>query len=154
MAASRDVDVQVSRRMQAPAAAVWQVMSDLGRLGEWLDFAASVSDRSGPVAEEGATYSVKPPRSYEPVTRWRIVEVVAPRRQVHAAEMPLLRGVTSTIELVESGDGMVEATVHWHATPANLLGRLMRSMFQRQVAAGWDRSLGHLDRLALAASPA
>ncbi len=36
MAAPRDVDVQVSRRMQAPAAAVWQVMSDLGRLGEWL----------------------------------------------------------------------------------------------------------------------
>jgi hypothetical protein len=68
--------------------------------------------------------------------------------------MPLLRGVTSTIELVESGDGVVEARVHWHATPANLLGRLMRAMFQRQVTAGWDRSLGHLDRLALAAAPA
>jgi hypothetical protein len=67
--------------------------------------------------------------------------------------MPLLHGVTSTIELVESGDGWVEATVHWRGTPANLLGRLMRSMFQRQVAAGWDRSLGHLDRLALAAQP-
>jgi hypothetical protein len=39
------------------------IMSDLGRLGEWLDFAASVDDRSGSVAEEGATYSVKPPRS-------------------------------------------------------------------------------------------
>lgn len=139
--------------MQAPQAAVWEVMSDLTRLGEWLDFAASVNDRSGPAAEEGATYSVQPPHSYEPVSRWRIVEVVAPTRQVHAAEMPLLHGVTSTIELVESGDGWVEATVHWRGTPANLLGRLMRSMFQRQVAAGWDRSLGHLDRLALAAQP-
>jgi hypothetical protein len=67
------------------------------------------------------------------------------RRQVHTAEMRLLRGVTSTIELVDVADGVVEATVHWHATPANLLGRLMRSMFQRRVTAGWDRSLGHLD---------
>jgi hypothetical protein len=65
--------------------------------------------------------------------------------------MPLLHGVTSTIELGENGDGGVEATVRWRGTPANLLGRLMRSMFQRQVAAGWDRSLAHLDRLALAA---
>jgi hypothetical protein len=153
MAAPRDVDVQVSRRMRAPQAAVWGVMSDLTRLGEWLDFAAAVSDQSGPVAQEGATYSVKPPRAYEPVTRWRIVEVVAPTRQVHAAEMPLLHGVTSTIELTEGGDGWVAATVRWRGTPANLLGRLMRSMFQRQVAAGWGRSLAHLDRLALAAQP-
>ena len=42
--------------MQAPQAAVWEVMSDLTRLGEWLDFAASVNDQSGPAAEEGATF--------------------------------------------------------------------------------------------------
>jgi hypothetical protein len=64
--------------------------------------------------------------------------------------MPLLAGVTSTIELVEDADGALEATVHWQGTPANLLGRLMRSMFQRSVAAGWSKSLENLDRLALA----
>jgi uncharacterized protein YndB with AHSA1/START domain len=147
----RAVDVRVSRRMQAPQAAVWGVLSDLHRLDEWLDFAAAVNDQSGVLAEAGATYSVKPPRAYEPVTRWRIVEVVAPTRQVHAAEMPLLAAVTSTIELSGGDDGAVQATVHWHATPRNVLGRLMRALFQRQVTAGWERSLGRLDRLALQA---
>jgi uncharacterized protein YndB with AHSA1/START domain len=148
---AQPVDVDVSREMRAPAAALWEVLGDLRRLPEWLQFASELEERSSDTVAEGVTYTVKPHRSFEPKTRWRITAVEPPRRQVHSSEMPMLRGVTSTIELLDGGDGRVRAHVHWVGEPSNFAGRLMRGMFQRRITEQWERSLEQLDRLAGAA---
>src|SRR5690242_16852540 len=109
--------------MSAPADAIWTVLRDLRRLPDWLAFAAAVEDVSGDNAEPGATYTVKPRRPFEPKTHWK-VDTVDARRQVHTGDMPMLSGVTSTIELI--GDAPAKVHVHWRGDPSNLFGRMMR----------------------------
>src|SRR6476646_2791152 len=96
---AQPVDIDLTREMTSSADALWTLLSDLKRLPEWLAFAGSLEDVSSGAAVEGATYTVKPSRAFEPKTKWKIVTVEDRRRQVHASEMPMLSGVTSTIEL-------------------------------------------------------
>jgi uncharacterized membrane protein len=140
------IDVDVSRRVSASPDAVWAVIGDLNRLPEWLEFAASVEDVSGP-AQPGATYTVKPPRSYEPTTHWTVTEAEAPSRQLHTSEMPVVSGVRSALE-VSAADGGSNVRVHWTGTPKGVMGKLMRPMMQKRITQNWERSLEALDRVA------
>jgi hypothetical protein len=144
---SRPVDVDVSRDMKASAPAIWAVLEDLSRLPEWLAFAASLPERSGDRVEPGATYTVKPEHGYEPQTKWRVT-AVEERRQVHESEMPMISGVTSTMEVLEGADGRAREHVHWRGEPSTFMGRAMRPMFQRQITSNWKKSLEALDRAA------
>jgi uncharacterized protein YndB with AHSA1/START domain len=145
-----DIDVDVSRQMTAPAEAVWAVLTDLDRLSEWLAFASSVEDVSGP-AEPGATYTVKPHKSYEPTTHWTVRESTPPAHQLHVSEMPVVSGVRSQLE-VSDGPGGATVRVHWTGTPKGVMGRMMRSMMQKRITQNWERSLEALDRVARADS--
>ena len=146
------VDIDVTREMRAPAAAIWGVLNDLGRLPDWLAFSGSLEDASSTEAAQGATYTVKPAGRFEPKTHWRIAEVDPQRRQLHTSEMPMLSGVRSEIEVLDSGADGARVHVHWRGDPANLFGRLMRPMFQRRIQENWERSLERLDELASSAS--
>jgi hypothetical protein len=141
------IDVDVRRHVRASPAAVWAVSADLARLPEWLAFAASVEDVSGP-ARPGATYTVKPHRSYEPDTHWTVAEADEPSRQLHTSEMPVVSGVRSLIEVSGEATGGSEVHVHWTGTPKGLVGRLMRPMMQKRITQNWERSLEALDRVA------
>jgi uncharacterized protein YndB with AHSA1/START domain len=142
---AQGLDIDVSRKMTAPAEAVWAVLADLNRLSEWLAFASSVEDVSGP-AEPGATYTVKPQRSYEPTTHWTVRETAPPSRQLHVSEMPVVSGVRSLLEVTD-GPGGATVRVHWTGTPKGLMGRLMRPMMQKRITQNWERSLEALDRV-------
>jgi uncharacterized protein YndB with AHSA1/START domain len=142
---AQGLDIDVSRKMTAPAEAVWAVLADLNRLSEWLAFASSVEDVSGP-AEPGATYTVKPQRSYEPTTHWTVRETTPPARQLHVSEMPVVSGVRSLLEVTD-GPGGATVRVHWTGTPKGLMGRLMRPMMQKRITQNWERSLEALDRV-------
>ena len=139
------IDVDVRRKLNASPDAVWAVIGDLHRLPEWLQFASSVEDVSGP-AQPGATYTVKPHKSYEPTTRWTVAESEPPSRQLHTSEMPVVSGVRSLLEVTGDGGG---STVHvlWTGTPKGVMGRLMRSMMQKRITANWERSLEALERV-------
>ena len=86
---ANQIDVDVSRRIKASAETVWAVLADLNRLPDWQQFAAAVEDVSGP-AQPGATYTVKPHKSYEPTTHWTVTEAEPPSRQLHTSEMPVV----------------------------------------------------------------
>jgi uncharacterized protein YndB with AHSA1/START domain len=144
------VDVRASRTMTAPAPAIWAVLQDLNRLPQWLEFCREINDVSSPTAAPGVKYSVKPPGRMEPTTHWTIEAVDPGRRQVHRSEMPMLAGVSSTLEVAEGADGKATVSVHWHGEPRNLMGRLMRNMFQKRIDRNWNRSLEALDRVAAA----
>ena len=141
-----EIDVDVSRHMRASPDAVWAVIHDLRRLPEWLEFASAVEDVSGP-AEPGATYTVKPPRSYEPTTHWTVTESQPPSHQLHTSEMPVVSGVRSQLE-VSDAPGGATVRVHWTGTPKGVMGRLMRPMMQKRITRNWERSLEALDRVA------
>ena len=145
---ANEIDVDVSRRMNASAEAVWAVLHDLNRLPEWLDFAKEVQEVSGP-AEPGATYTVKPPRSYEPTTHWTVTESRAPSHQLHTSEMPIVSGVRSELEVSGGPDGTT-VRVHWTGTPKGFMGRLMRGTMQKRITQNWESSLAALDRVASA----
>jgi carbon monoxide dehydrogenase subunit G len=141
----KTIDVDVSRRMNATPEAVWEVVDDLSRLPEWLAFASSVEDVSGP-AHAGGTYTVKPPRSYEPTTRWAVAEAEQPFRQLHTSEMPVVSGVRSELTITPSGEG-VTVRVRWTGTPKGLLGKVMSGMMQKRITESWERSLEQLEHL-------
>lgn len=143
------IDVDVSRGMSADPGAIWAVLEDLHRLPEWLEFASSVEDVSGP-AEPGAKYTVKPPKSYEPTTHWVVREVEAPRRQLHTSEMPIVSGVRSELQLSDRGGGATTLRVRWTGTPKGIMGKLMRGTMQKRITQNWERSLTKLDELARA----
>ncbi len=142
------IDVHSTQDMRASREALWTVLTDLNRLPEWLAFANEVKDVSGDAATEGSTYTVKPKASYEPETHWRIAQVDPQHRQVHASEMPMFKGVTSTISLSGGTDSGVRVEAHWHGEPKTFIARLMRPMFQKRIQQNWDRSLAALDALA------
>jgi uncharacterized protein YndB with AHSA1/START domain len=142
----KTIDVDLSRQMSSSPEAVWAVLADLGRLPEWLQFASAVEDVSGPAAP-GATYTVKPPKSYEPTTHWTIAEAVAPTRQLHTSEMPIISGVRSELRLTPEAGG-VNVRIHWTGTPKGIVGRLMSRSMQKRITENWHRSLETLDRVA------
>lgn len=142
------IDVDVSRRMNATAEAVWSVIDDLNRIPEWLAFASAVESVSGP-AHAGGTYTVKPPRAYEPTTHWTVAEAEQPFRQLHTSEMPVVSGVRSELTITPSGEGVI-VRVHWSGTPKGALGRIMSRMMQKRIAENWERSLEQLERAARA----
>jgi hypothetical protein len=142
------IDIHAARDMRASREALWGVLADLNRLPEWLAFANEVADVQGDGATVGSTYTVKPKASYEPETHWRIAEAEPQRRQLHASEMPMIAGVTSTLELLDGQGGTVRAQVHWHGEPKTFVARLVRPMFQKRIQQNWDRSLEALDALA------
>jgi hypothetical protein len=144
----KTIDVDVNRQMNTTADAVWAVLDDLGRLPEWLVFASAVEGVSGP-AQPGATYTVKPPRSYEPTTHWKVAEAEPPSRQLHTSEMPVVSGVRSELTITPSGDG-VTVRAHWTGTPKGPIGKLMSGMMQKRITHNWEQSLERLEKLAAA----
>ena len=131
--------------MPVSADTVWAVLADLDRLPQWLAFASEVKDVSGPAAP-GATYTVKPPRSYEPTTHWTVTEAEPPTRQLHTSEMPVVSGVRSELTVMSSDSG-VTVRAHWTGTPKGLMGKLMSGMMQKRITDSWERSLESLERL-------
>jgi uncharacterized protein YndB with AHSA1/START domain len=142
----KTIDVDVSRAIAASPEAVWAVLADLNRLPEWLEFADAVDAVSGP-AEPGATYSIKPHKSYEPTTHWKVVEAEAPVRQLHTSEMPVISAVRSELRLTPSGDG-VTVRVHWTGTPKGVMGKVMSGTMQKRITQNWQRSLEKLEGVA------
>lgn len=142
----KTIDVDVSRTIAASPEAVWAVLADLNRLPEWLAFAEGVDAVSGP-AEPGATYTVKPHKSYEPKTHWQVAETEAPSRQLHTSEMPVISGVRSELQLTPSGDG-VTVRVHWTGTPKGVIGKVMSATMQKRITQNWQQSLERLEKVA------
>jgi uncharacterized protein YndB with AHSA1/START domain len=140
------IDVDVTRTMKVSAADVWTVLGDLNRLPDWLAFASAVQDVSGP-AQAGATYTVKPHKSYEPTTHWTITEAEAPTHQLHTSEMPVVSGVRSELEITD-GDGGSTVRAHWTGTPKGVMGKLMSGMMQKRITQNWEKSLEALERVA------
>jgi uncharacterized protein YndB with AHSA1/START domain len=144
----KTIDVDVSRTLNVPPEAVWSVLADLNRLPDWLAFAAAVDDVSGP-AQPGATYTVKPHRSYEPTTHWTVAESEPPTRQLHTSEMPVVSGVRSELQVTPSAQG-VTVRAHWTGTPKGVMGSLMRGMMQKRITQNWERSLEALEKVSSA----
>lgn len=142
----KTIDVDVSRTIGASPEAVWAVLADLNRLPEWLEFAAAVDAVSGPAAP-GATYTVKPHKSYEPTTHWQVAEAEAPSRQLHTSEMPIISGVRSELQLTPAADG-VTVRVHWTGTPKGVMGKVMSATMQKRITQNWQRSLEKLEGVA------
>ena len=142
----KTIDVDVSREMSASPEVIWAVLADLSALPQWLEFASAVEAVSGP-AQPGATYTVKPPKSYEPTTHWQVAEAQAPTRQLHTSEMPIVSGVRSELQITPSGDGAT-VRVHWTGTPKGVVGAIMSGTMQKRITQNWERSLDNLERVA------
>ena len=142
---ANQIDVDVSRRVNASPDAVWAVVADLDRLPDWNQFAAAVEDVSGP-AQPGATYTVKPHKPYEPTTHWTVTEPSLRRASCTPARCRRQRRALA-LE-VSAADGGSNVRVHWTGTPKGVMGKLMRSMMQKRITQNWERSLEALDRVA------
>jgi hypothetical protein len=149
--------VRDRRRIAASPREVWTVVSEIERYAQWAPWIRAVRRLDRP-AGLGAAYEERS-RLLVPVaglSRWRIVEFDAPRRQVHRAEAAaLVAAFDRVFELAADGTGGTWLTVAFDYRPAlGAVGRgLDRAALRAVQARRVPQVLEAIERLTLRPRP-
>jgi uncharacterized protein YndB with AHSA1/START domain len=138
------IEVTASEVIAVPPAQLWELVSDTSRNPEWVAGTAAVTRTDGP-ARQGSTYDEINPimGPFRAKTRWTVIELDPPRRQVHRSEdVPFARETLIIIDLTPSGDG-TKVTVTLRARGRRVL-RVLKSRMREDN----ERSVGDLAALA------
>jgi carbon monoxide dehydrogenase subunit G len=101
------LEVTASALLPAPPERVWELVCDTTRYAEWVEGTQEVTRTDGP-ARQGSTYDEVNPilGPWRARTRWTVVELDPPRRQVHrSADVPTARRFDVVMELEPEGEG-------------------------------------------------
>ena len=145
-------EVRDRRRIPASPRDVWRILGDIERYAEWGPWTLHARPLDRP-AGLGAAYE-EHGRVLSPLirlSRWRIVEFDAPRRQVHRAEaVPLAVAFERVFELAPDGDGGTWLTLVVRYRPAlGYVGRgLDRALLRWLQARRVPQALEGIARLA------
>lgn len=151
--------VTASGPVAAPAAAVWELLSDTSRYAEWVEGTDEVTRTDGP-AREGSTYDEINPivGPWKGRSHWTVTVFDAPHRQVHRGEgiAPTVKWLEVGMEVTPVGDAACEVTLTLTGESAlGPLGALMLTALKGQVERDNRRTVENLAGLiALGAAPA
>jgi uncharacterized protein YndB with AHSA1/START domain len=148
------VDVSAERTIPAPPDAIWPLLDDPARLGEWLAFA----DR-GELVEGAGVGRRQRMHGHWGRKRSEIDQVVVahdpPRRLAWQHEAERLDGkpaprfaasTTFTMTLDPEGEGATRVRLHSQQEPASALrGLVIRLFGRREVAQRFEESLDRLE---------
>jgi uncharacterized protein YndB with AHSA1/START domain len=147
--------IEVSIDIQAPPEAVWDFVSDLRRIPEWIEDTLAMLSVEPEPAELGTVYKERS-RIVGPlsqVTTWRITEFDAPRFQKHDGRVPMMASTSVSFGLEPSQAG-TKFTLVFEYTPGNPLSSLTDGLFVRKnLERGFQRSVQNLKAL-MEAEPA
>src|SRR6187401_338549 len=121
---------EVTFPVQAPAAKVWAILSDVERWATWTASITSV-ELDGPL-EVGAVAKIRQPKL--PPTAWTVTEVVPGRSFSWEAKAPGSRSVGEH-EVTPTGDGSCDVRLRLEQTGplGSLVGLLYRGLTKRYV---------------------
>lgn len=134
-------------QIAAPPEAVWDVVTDVGRLGEWVTIHRGVRDAPDTITP-GATFS----QDLEVAGRgftvaWEAVEVDPPRLLVWRGAGPARTRAETSYRLAPEGDGTRFDYENEFTLPGGALGRLVGGAISGRSRREGDASLERLRAL-------
>jgi carbon monoxide dehydrogenase subunit G len=141
----------------APAAEVWEVLSDTARYAEWVAATDEVTRTDGP-AREGSTYDEINPIAgpWKGRSHWTVTEFDAPHRQVHRGEgiAPTVKWLQIEMAVTPAGDSACEAMITLSGeTALGPVGVLMLKALKGQIDRDNRETVENLAALVSARSP-
>lgn len=147
--------IEASVEIGAAPEAVWDFVSDLRRIPEWVQDTLKMLSVEPEPAQQGTVYRERS-RILGPVsqvTTWRIVEFDPPRWQKHDGQVPMMASTSVSFGLEPSSAG-TRFTVAFEYAPGNPLASLSDRLFLRgSLRSGFERSVQKLKALVEAKRP-
>ena len=141
--------IEVSVDIGASPEVVWDFVSNLRRIPEWIEDTLAMLTVEPEPAQQGTVYRERS-RIVGPlsqVTTWKISEFDAPRFQKHDGQVPMMASTSVSFGLEPSPAG-TKFTLVFEYTPGNPLSSLSDRLFVRKnLESGFQRSLENLKRL-------
>jgi len=147
--------IEVSVDIGASPEAVWDFVSNLRRIPEWIEDTRAMLSVEPEPAQKGTVYKERS-RIIGPlsqVTTWTITEFDPPRFQKHDGQVPMMASTSVSFGLEPSAGGTT-FTLVFEYTPGNPLSSLTDGLFVRKnLERGFQRSAQNLKAL-MEAQPA
>ena len=141
--------IEVAVDIGASPEVVWDFVSDLRRIPEWIEDTLAMLSVEPEPAQRGTLYRERS-RILGPlsqVTTWTITEFDPPRRQKHEGQVPMMAATNVAMGLEPSSTGTT-FTLVFEYTPGNPLASLADRLFLRgNLRSGFRRSLQKLKAL-------
>ena len=141
--------IEVSVDIGAPPEVVWEFVSDLRRIPDWIEDTLAMLSVEPEPARLGTVYKERS-RIMGPVSRvttWTIAEFDAPRFQKHDGRVPMMAATSVSFGLEPSGAG-TKFTLVFEYMPGNPLSSLTDGLFVRKnLERGFRRSIQNLKAL-------
>ena len=141
--------IEVSVDIGASPEAVWEFVSDLRRIPEWIEDTRAMLSVEPESAQKGTVYKERS-RIIGPLsqaTTWTITEFDPPRYQKHDGRVPMMAATSVSFGLEPSATG-TRFTLVFGYTPGNPVSSLGDRLFlKKNLQSGFQRSLGNLKRL-------
>jgi uncharacterized membrane protein len=148
--------IEVSVDIGASPEVVWDFVSNLRRIPEWIEDTLKMLSVEPEPAQRGTIYRERS-RIVGPlsqVTNWKISEFDPPRFQKHDGQVPLM-AATSVSFALEPSAGGTKFTLVFEYTPGNPLSSLSDRLFlKKNLQSSFGRSLQRLKALVEAAPAA
>jgi len=141
--------VEVSVDIGAPPGAVWDFVSDLRRIPDWMEDTLKMLSVEPELAQLGTVYRERSRilGRLSQVTTWKISEFDPPRWQKHEGQVPMMASTSVSFGL-EPSSGGTKFTLVFEYTPGNPLASLADRLFLRgNLESGFQRSLKNLKAL-------
>jgi len=147
--------IEVSADIGASPKAVWDFVSNLRRIPEWIEDTLAMLSVEPEPAQLGTVYKERS-RIIGPlsqVTTWKISQFDPPRFQKHDGRVPMMASASVSFGLEPSAGG-TKFTLIFEYTPGNPLSSLTDGLFvRRNLEHGFRRSVQNL-RALMEARPA
>jgi uncharacterized protein YndB with AHSA1/START domain len=148
--------IEVSVDIGASPEVVWDFVSNLRRIPEWIEDTRAMLTVEPEPAQQGTVYRERS-RIVGPlsqVTTWKISEFDPPRFQKHDGQVRMMAATSVSFGLEPSAAGLpagqagTKFTLVFEYTPGNPLSSLSDRLFlKRNLQSGFQRSLENLKRL-------
>ncbi len=137
-----------STEIAASREAVWEVISDPSRLGEWVTFDRGIEGDRPTTVEEGTTFTQQVSvADQEFDVEWTAREVSPPSRMVWDGEGPMGSSARSTYELSDAGEKVEFTYSTEFAPPGGKVGEVAATLVESSSQREADESLRRLKRL-------
>ena len=141
--------IEVSVDIGASPEVVWDFVSNLRRIPEWIEDTRAMLTVEPEPAQQGTVYRERS-RIVGPlsqVTTWKISEFDPPRFQKHDGQVSMMAATSVSFGLEPSAGG-TKFTLVFEYTPGNPLSSLSDRLFlKKNLQSGFQRSLENLKRL-------
>ncbi len=141
-------DVKSTIDLAAPPERVWEVVTDLHRLGEWVTIHRDFAEAPPAEVEQGTSFHQTLAVAGTPFTvAWTATEVEGPHRLTWQGEGPMGSTATTVYELTPSDGGTRFDYTNAFALPGGAVGDAAGDVVRGQARREADASLARLKHL-------